>query len=159
MLSLRNLELLIVMRARFKGAVPVVVGGPWGPAFTLAACIIMSIEETLCPGFSPSSLAKSGTESRERHPKQSYPAIHFGRQPGALTKRARRYHPLSDWAVGTPYGYTNSLLEQPQPSFELLLQIRGRSDLSNLISRSQPFLFTPLTFTPETPLPKLVLSG
>lgn len=38
MLSLKNLELLIVIKARFRGAVPAVAGGP---AFALTCCMGM----------------------------------------------------------------------------------------------------------------------
>jgi hypothetical protein len=62
MLSLRNLELLIVMKGRFKGAAPAVAGGPM---FTLAPCMAMSAGEVICAGFSPSSLA---IENGGRHP-------------------------------------------------------------------------------------------
>ena len=63
MLSLRNFELLIVRRVRFKGAVPAVAGGP---TFTLAACMVMMpAGGVLRSGFPPSLLATSATERRE----------------------------------------------------------------------------------------------
>jgi len=100
MLSLRNFELLIVMRDRFKGAVPAVAGGP---TFTLAPCMAMPAGEVLCARFSPSSLARSATaENGERHPNGSTVDIQFGRTRQAqarrcftVAKRARRDHPLS----------------------------------------------------------------
>lgn len=84
MLSLRNFELLIVMRDRFKEAVPAVTGGP---TFTLAPCMAIPAGEVLCAGFSPSSLAGLATGNGERHPNESTVVIQFGRTRQAQARR------------------------------------------------------------------------
>lgn len=106
MLSLRNLELLIVMRDRFKEVVPAMAGGP---TFTLAPCMAIPAGEVLCAEFSPSSLAGLATGNGERHPNGSTVDIQFGRTRQAQArrrlisnvKRARRdsQGPLSGRAV------------------------------------------------------------
>lgn len=62
MLSLKNFELLIDIRVRFRGAVPAVAGGP---AFTLSCCIAISAERCIRAGSSPSSLTRPANENGE----------------------------------------------------------------------------------------------
>ena len=84
MLSLKNLELLIVISVRFRGAVPAAAGGP-GP-FTLGCCIAMSADRGVLAGSSPSSLARPVTEKGESHSNDLSLAVNLGCQAVILPR-------------------------------------------------------------------------
>ena len=79
MLSLKNLELLIVIRVRFRGAVPAAAVGP--AAFAFGCCIAMVCRggrRDIRTGSWPSSLARPVTENGERHSNHSSLVINLG---------------------------------------------------------------------------------
>ena len=159
MLSLKNLELLIVISVRFRGAVP----AAGGPAFTLGCCILIP-RMSSCTGratvFAPSSLTsltRPTTGNGEEHSNHSCLVIHLGSQAVIQLTVPRSTRNPTRLDIQTPR--YNQSSEQPQTSFQLLLKVRTRSQLSSFISRPQPFLPAPLTLTSETPLPKLMLSS